>query len=464
MKKFLLIACILFLSACGNNGYYETAYVTIEHTEPNTTILVTTAPPATTVLPTIPPQAVHYRVEGPRNFVDIRYELVSLIFRLAGSQEFGCMNTDYQRSLAEEFNVFRNHPAINYARRLRWSHGVGFDAVFSMAIHLERYENGFALKDNIDMLVVQHGGFARWTAERAALFVEYLNDFYTYTNFADFFDAHLEYYMEHSLRFYEAVYSQVNFEWFRQHGLSPYHMRVMLTPSMNMGGFGPSRFCNVAGLLVAYAGMPAAELYIDWYHQFLVHEFSHSFANPIAYVWYEENEDFRRWSRDTVDTQRMPHYPTGRIIAGEYVTRAFEILYMIENRDGNLLHLLLQQVAHGFPYIEHVFAMITDHEIMLEGLTIGSILGVQYVKGEEYYFEFPDGRIVTWRFLDLLGYELDVDNFLFANIGNVIPSQTGDVIYHSWGGDTSYLMIDIGCALALGWGEGFRMYAMFRLG
>ena len=291
-------------------------------------------------------------------FVDKRFELVSLVFRLAGRPEHNDISTSYQRRLASTFDNYRQHPLVTYtAQNLHF----GYDAVFAMAIHLEKIGNEFTLISDTDFLFAEMGGFVSWTRENAAEFIELLNDFYVYANFSEFFHENAAYFTEHSERFQNALYNYINFEWFRQHGFNPDNMRVVLSPSSSQNGYGGWIYGRTPDETIVYAALPGSRDY-SGFRCFVIHEFAHAIGNPIAKVWYLENEDFRRWSDDSVDLIRMPFYSSGMIMAFEYVTRAYTILYMVENTDADLLQLLRAEYLNGFPYIQEVYAMITEHE------------------------------------------------------------------------------------------------------
>jgi hypothetical protein len=293
------------------------------------------------------------------NFVDERYELVSLIFRLAGRASHNGTDTDYQRGLNDRFDDLRNHPAVDYTRsRLPFA----FDAVLRMAVHLERTEDGFALADNISFLIAEDGGI-RWTRENAELFVNHLNDFYAESGFAEFFESHIPYYEAHTVRFIEEVYGGVNHEWFRQHGKNPDNMRVIITPGCSRNGYGASVFGDTPDDTVVYAAISVSSNYRT-YHSFIIHEYVHSFANPIAEAWYAEDIVFRFWANASVDLRRWPSYTSGLIMAYEYVTRAYTILYMAESAGANPVHLLLHEKAIGFTRIAEVYAMITGEPVI----------------------------------------------------------------------------------------------------
>ena len=70
--------------------------------------------------------------------IDPRVELMSVIFHLAGNQEYNkCKSRSYMGNLNEHFTGHRNHPAVKTARKLRETRWVSYDAVMGMAVHIE---------------------------------------------------------------------------------------------------------------------------------------------------------------------------------------------------------------------------------------------------------------------------------------------------------------------------------------
>ena len=61
---------------------------------------------------------------------DPRIELLTVIFRLAGAEEYDqCQVPVYAAAIDSAFGRYRGHPAIALAKRIREEHGIGFDAV-----------------------------------------------------------------------------------------------------------------------------------------------------------------------------------------------------------------------------------------------------------------------------------------------------------------------------------------------
>jgi hypothetical protein len=288
----------------------------------------------------------------PVNVVYEQIELISLAFRLADFPVFNSEHTEYQRSLLPAFREFAGHPIV--ARTVEISGAIGFDAPISFGVHLEKVDGWFQFVDGARIWEYD----TRWTQEMATEYLMLLNDFYAATNFGAFFEENMPYFEWHSRRLYDELISKINFDWFDQFGFVQDTMRIIIRPSGTHGHFGPT-FLDT----INYAVMAQRAYYGDLLST-TAHEFAHSFANPIAEAWYEEDEEFRNLIRGAASTvtRHNPWYSQTLTVAREYVTRAYTVLYLFENHDQDLLGLLMAEFNQGFFNIETVYAMITEHE------------------------------------------------------------------------------------------------------
>lgn len=389
---------------------------------------------------TVPPDAPAANASGEApNMVDERFELLSLVFRLAGHDEYGDADTDYQRRLGKEFGAYGAHAAVQYAAGL----ALGYDAVFNYAVHIQKDGDGFELIDDIGSLVED----GRWTRQTAADFIAPLNDFYAESGFAAFYIENAGYYQSETRRFIDDVYSKIDLAWFEAY-VNLDNLRCVYSPSNTRHNYGAT--VNGAVVYCAVSGDGVV----------VVHEYCHSFANSIAHMWYNENPEFKKWCDDTIDPVKLPSYGTGQAIAGEYVTRAYNALYYAEHGYA-LAPLLLLEKGSGFAYIEEVYAMIAPYEKLESGGDkIKGILGADYEMGEEQTVRIGS-REIRWRVLALS--EPIPGNFLQNSVGNALGSKTGDVLYVEYVGEgTSYLMIDLGETTFEGRG-GYRKYSVLSL-
>jgi len=298
------------------------------------------------------------------NFVDERFELISVIFRLAGNWEYNigaggldgleypfpeeqhealatCKDTNgYQLEVAKTFEKYAEHEAVLWAK----ASGIGFSDPFRFAMHLEKNEDGFVFIDDISSIV-----YHQWTIEAAQEFLPLFNKFYKDTKYAEFYTARIPYFEELSQKFYDDFYHTVNFDWYSKY-VDISNLRCVLSPSNSAANYAATVNNKiVCGMVRMTSG------------SVLIHEFNHSFANPIGNKWYEENETFKKWCDDSVDLERMPYYPTGAELAKEYVTHAYEVLYAFQNNapwEKYLAGIKNAGFENAFPYIEDIYKMV----------------------------------------------------------------------------------------------------------
>ena len=88
---------------------------------------------AVTVLAFLLGTAVAARAQDWRAGIDSRVELMSILFRLAGNQEYRqCRAAAYGQAIEKYFAPYRDHDAVQAARSL----GIGFDAPMKLAVYL----------------------------------------------------------------------------------------------------------------------------------------------------------------------------------------------------------------------------------------------------------------------------------------------------------------------------------------
>lgn len=372
------------------------------------------------------------------NLVDERFELMSLIFRLAGRNEYNTEETVYQKALAVTFSSFKYHPAVEYAAKLNF----GYDKVANYAVHLEKSKDGFSLLTSIDTLFTPFNNY--WSKENATEFIPLINDFYFQSQFADFFNRHKSFYEAETGRFAKETYNHIDFEWFRQF-INPSNLRCIYSPSINNNSYGAS-VGDVSYGIISNNGKS------------LVSILCFHFTNPIAKKWYDENENFKKWCHESYDPERMPTYAPGLNMAFQYVMRVHNILFQIHH-GGELPPLLMLEKGSGFSYIEDVYAMVTTHEkTTLKGEdAIKQILACDYKISEEYNTFYQGEKLYKWR--TITPSSPLPHTYLYNDRSNMYNTKTGDIILEE---NTGFLLIDLGCDNYNNQ-EGFRKYSRIPL-
>jgi len=306
------------------------------------------------------------------NYVDERIELTALIFRLSGNPQVSHKLTKYQRNLNRKFACLKEHSVVEYTKRylkcdyLREKHDFGFDAVVTLALHLKKDNGGFSLVDNIDYLIDDEI-IVRWTEENAHQFVEHLNQFYSESNFTNFFNAYTKYFEKQSSTLYNNVISEIDTDWFLKYLSDDDYLRVALIPFTSSGACGITLYGENLNNRIVTAALPVFPVNTMTYLllrknmiKVAIHEFCHSFGNIKADIWYNEDNSFRKLCDESIDEKKLSNYATGNIMAREYVTRAYTILYFAQhgNKNDIVARMINTDRDQGFIYIEQVYEMI----------------------------------------------------------------------------------------------------------
>jgi len=218
--------------------------------------------------------------------VDRRVELLSVVARLAAYSEY--VNNQFKSYAADVdafFANYRNHPVVEYASKLRSERGVSYDAVMSMAVHLDPPP-----KLTQRVTFTEKAPDPRWGKEAAERFADLLRRFYSDANRERFFQAHEAMYKTAAARF-QLVLNKVDFDWYRRfYGELPVGTFNLYVGLLNGGGnYGP-KVVHTDGTEDLYAiigtsqtdsaGLP---VYGEEVLSLIIHEYNHSFINHLLF-------------------------------------------------------------------------------------------------------------------------------------------------------------------------------------
>ena len=94
--------------------------------------------------------------------VNENVELMSILSRMAGFPEYHMdMAGQYIKDMDSYFKESTDHPAVQYMKGLRNKYGIAYDAVMSMAVHLDNRNGVFSLiEEEVSTLAyIIHSGF-----------------------------------------------------------------------------------------------------------------------------------------------------------------------------------------------------------------------------------------------------------------------------------------------------------------
>ena len=230
--------------------------------------------------------------QNPANLIEVRVdprvELMSIIFRLAGNPEYN-QATDYAYSqdVDRHFRLFKQHPAVQAATRLRNVHSVSYDAVMSMAIHLEDVPG---LGERIPLDLPPEKLDERWPTKDAREFLGHLRAFEKDSGFVKFTKRHAELYEAAEVRLRELLGRRDYVSWFNSFFGARPTAKFIAIPGLLNGGhaYGPSvrlpdgreELYMVLGVWKTdKSGLPVFD---EANVPTVVHEFCHSYVNAVV--------------------------------------------------------------------------------------------------------------------------------------------------------------------------------------
>lgn len=304
---------------------------------------------------------------------DENVELMSILARLAGFPEY-CMNMagQYVVDIINHFNDEYNHPAVIYMKELRKEHGVSYDAVMSMAIHLNNQNGTFKLIEEEANTLEE-----RWQNVDKEKFLALLSQFYHDTHFKEFFNAHQTFYQKGISAFSENVMKYFDSRWYESfYGHAPDEIFSVIIGFPNGGGnYGSRRHIKgqqkevfaILGFIVDKKNNP---IYNKEDLSTLIHEFNHSFINPFL--------DERKYPNHikalkTSVTQLFlssqwamskQAYGDWETLINESLVRAAVICYMLDKKypKEEIEAELSEQLQRNFRWMPELVALLREYE------------------------------------------------------------------------------------------------------
>jgi len=305
-----------------------------------------------------------------RVVVDPRVELLSLIFRLAGNREYNMARVEsYAEDADKQFGKFRDHAVVNLARELRNTHGVSYDAVMSIAVHLTDAED---LKLKLPLQPWPEGLDERWTAPDVSNFLVAARHFVKDSSFQEFSEQHHPLYQTTVARMQTLMDKEAHLEWFDAYfGRRPQASFTVALGLLNGGGsYGPhfraadgreELYCVLGIWQTDKQGLP--EFTRDTLPT-VIHEFCHSYANPLVERHLPEFQASGDTLFDQVAGQmRSQAYDSGQTLLKESLVRACVIRYLRRYEGEEAARRAIQaEKRKGFLWMQGMSDLLGEYE------------------------------------------------------------------------------------------------------
>ena len=304
-------------------------------------------------------------IESPK--VDKRIELLSIVFRLAGNIEYNAtFFKKYTDKVENHFRDYKDHELIKFASSLRESKGISYDAVMSLAVVLD--DNLNPISDFSNNLPDK-----RWTNIDANKFVKLLKAFYKDAECEKFFSENIDLFQEVSNRF-NSIYNALDLNWFQSFygNNAEENFIIILSPGCGGDNYGPSYtlpntkkvvFAIMGIWKVDESGMPIYEK--EEYLPTIIHEFNHSFINPLLTKNEKSFEKNGKEIYNAVEYEMSQQaYGSWQIMLNEALVRASVIKYFMDHgsSETEIRMMLNNESNNGFIWIKGLVDQLIKYD------------------------------------------------------------------------------------------------------
>jgi hypothetical protein len=301
---------------------------------------------------------------------DPRVEFMSLIFRLAGNPEYmRGLVPSYVEDADAHFAPFRDHDVVRLARRLRAERGVSFDAVMGMAVHVD---DAASLAARMPLDPRPAWLDARWQPAEAEAFLAAARRFVTDSSFDAFVARHQALYALTESRLAAVLEEHVRLEWFDAFFGGRPGTDFIVVPALFNGpnSYGPrcqppdgreQFYCILGVWQVDAEGAPRFDARITGT---VIHEFCHSYANPIIDRHADDLEAAgQKLFARVAEPMRQQAYGHWRTMLYESLVRACVVRYTLryEGRWKAWTAARAEQ-ARGFVWMPELVTLLSEYE------------------------------------------------------------------------------------------------------
>jgi hypothetical protein len=303
--------------------------------------------------------------------VDPRVELISIIFRLAGNPEYNRGRlAAYNKDIEKHFRAYASHPVVKLASDLRRTRGVSYDAPMSLAIHLS---DANSLNERVPFDGQPAGLDGRWRVDEVRYFLEKARQFAKETDFGGFFKAHKPLYEKTAAAAQYLLRDKAHLEWFKEffgarpgtgfrlvlgmaNGPNNYGARVKLPT-------GEEFYCILGVWKLGMLGFGDPKFDTSMLDT-IVHEFCHSYVNPLVYAHSSELEKagMQMFPKVQKKMRRMA-YGNWQTMMHESVVRACVVRYLLATiGPDEARNQVKREINNGFAWIEELSELLGQYE------------------------------------------------------------------------------------------------------
>lgn len=218
--------------------------------------------------------------------VDERFELTSIVFCLAGAQEYQPTIPSYAEDIQKYFEPYKSSEIIEYAKEIREKYSISYGSVPGSANFLEIKNGKIRLQPQYTVSDVLKD--PRWNEEAFTKYVELLNVFYKKSKFNKFFQDHRPLY-DLAEQVVNKDIENITVDWFKSFYGKDWDPNLKLYISLTNGSsnYAIDNNAILLGVNPDGMGLPSAGMYIK---PILIHEVSHHYTRDLFYSYWDQME------------------------------------------------------------------------------------------------------------------------------------------------------------------------------
>lgn len=263
--------------------------------------------------------------------VDKRFELTSIMFALAGVPEYcQCAIPSYLQDIKTYFEPYEQTVPINYIRKLHQLHNIGYDAVSTIASMLEITNGEIQLQRQYAIHDIEEYD-SRWTSDLLTDYIFMLNQFYTESDFQNFWETHTELYNMYEKQM-NVVLQSISDEWIKTFYGKQDASKLQTYICLNNG---PHNYAVRDGILIGV--LPNRNGNVEQLFTIL-HEVGHHYSNSLLKPYWPQMEDAaNRMYPYIKDMMIKSSYANAQISLLEGINNLFTLMYFKEHDESNVM-------------------------------------------------------------------------------------------------------------------------------
>lgn len=298
--------------------------------------------------------------------VDPTVELICTIHRLAETHQYTRNDfSRYIRDVNDHFGSFLEHPAIKLTIKQNKENRINGSAPMALAVYLKNPPELIS-RNTLSPLPIDLD--SRWSENTMFEFIKAAKEFSLDSKFMNFFNSHQNIYNQSTNNLYHVLKDEDLITWFQNYfGYKPEKFTIIIGMQTGYGNYGlsithPDNTIEYISILGASANFWEKTPRFDehWIIPTIVHEFSHSYINPLI------NENYAKLevASEIIYRKNPPNdYFKSKIMLYEYLVRACVIRYFVSKNDFATIKRRIEiDRKDGFPAVEGLIELLERYE------------------------------------------------------------------------------------------------------